>query len=74
LEESSIRGLQNEPLRELYRKEIPDEVGHAQYLADKIAILGGTPVAEPNLTPPPSGISQMIENDLAAEDLRRMRG
>src|SRR5690606_34058723 len=27
--------------------EIPDEQRHAQYLADKIASLGGTPVVEP---------------------------
>lgn len=30
-----------------FQSEIPDEQGHAQYLADKIASLGGQPVVEP---------------------------
>ncbi|MGN6033189.1 MAG: ferritin-like domain-containing protein [Thermomicrobiales bacterium] len=30
-----------------FQSEIPDEQGHAQYLADKIASLGGQPTVEP---------------------------
>ncbi|MGC4190922.1 MAG: ferritin-like domain-containing protein [Thermomicrobiales bacterium] len=30
-----------------FQSEIPDEQGHAQYLADKIASLGGQPVVDP---------------------------
>ena len=64
---SLIQGLTNEPLRAMYRRELSDEMGHAQYLADKIVTLGGSPTANPDLTPPPLNISEMIQNDLDAE-------
>ena len=65
---SSIHGLRNEPLRNMYRKEISDELGHAQYLADKIVAMGGTPKVKPDLSAPPADIAKMIKNDLAAEE------
>lgn len=34
-------------LRQFFEAEIPDELGHATFLADKIVALGGTPVTEP---------------------------
>ena len=34
-------------VREFFEGEIPDELGHAQLLADKIVALGGTPTTEP---------------------------
>jgi bacterioferritin len=65
---SSIHGLRNEPLRNMYRKEVSDELGHAQYLADKIVAMGGTPKVKPDLSAPPADVSKMIKNDLAAEE------
>lgn len=67
VQSSTIQGRQNQPLREMYRREITDELGHAQYLADKIVMLGGTPKVAPDLAAPPDEISEMIKNDLAAE-------
>lgn len=67
LQSSMIKGRHNAPLRDLYRAEITDEIGHAQYLADKIVMLGGTPKASPDTTPPPSDVRQMIERDIEAE-------
>lgn len=64
---SKIQGRQNEPLRAMYRREITDELGHAQYLADKIVVLGGSPEIAPDLVAPPEKIPEMIKNDLAAE-------
>ena len=64
---SSIHGQQNEPLRQLYRSELQDEIGHAQYLADKIAALGGYPTASPAVDPPPTEVAEMIDNDIEAE-------
>src|SRR5262249_57605520 len=40
---STAGGLLGHELRELLQKELPVELQHAQFLADKIAILGGTP-------------------------------
>jgi bacterioferritin len=42
-------------------------MGHAQYLADKIVMLGGTPKLAPDLAAPPVEIAEMIKNDLASE-------
>jgi bacterioferritin len=33
-------------IRAFFESEIPDELGHAAFLADKIVALGGTPVTE----------------------------
>jgi bacterioferritin len=68
LQGSIIRGRQNQSLRQMYRDEVRDEIGHAQYLADKIMALGATPSVKPDLTPPPTGIDKMIDNDLAKEE------
>ncbi|HPK67103.1 MAG TPA: ferritin-like domain-containing protein, partial [Thermoanaerobaculia bacterium] len=43
LQAASIKGAANEVVRELYLEEVKDEVGHAQYLANQIVMLGGTP-------------------------------
>jgi bacterioferritin len=68
LQGSIIRGRQNQSLRQMYRSEVGDEIGHAQYLADKIVALGAAPNVHPDLTPPPTGIEKMIDNDLAKEE------
>jgi len=68
LQGSIIRGRTNEPLRQMYRAEVGDEIGHAQYLADKITMMGGQIRVQPDLTPPPGTVDKMIENDLAAEE------
>lgn len=67
LQGSEIRGRANQPLREMYRDEVSDEMGHAQYLADNIVRLGGTPVVKADLTPPPKVVDEMIEKDIEAE-------
>jgi bacterioferritin len=69
LQGSIIRGRQNQAVRQMYRAEVTDEIGHAQYLADKIVMLGGTPALHPDLTPPPADVEKMIDNDLAKEEL-----
>lgn len=68
LQGSAIRGRQNEPLRQLYRSEVQDEIQHAQYLADKIVTLGGTPVAKPSVEPLAEEVSQMVRRDVEAEE------
>jgi bacterioferritin len=67
LQGASIKGAEWEAARQMYLAEVPDEVGHAQYLANKIVMLGGTPKLEPDLTPPPADVRQMLENDIAEE-------
>lgn len=67
LQAASIRGVRGEPVRQMYLEEVLDEVGHAQYLASQISMLGGTPTLDPSLAPPPTDVDAMLEADAAAE-------
>jgi bacterioferritin len=64
---STVQGPYRQELRMFFSNEIPDELGHAQILADKIAALGGTPAA---VAAPVTVVSEpkaMLEAALAAE-------
>jgi len=67
LQAALIKGVQWEPVRAMYREEITDELEHARYLAEKIAILGGTPTLNLDLTPPPSEPAAMLQRDIEEE-------
>ena len=64
---SAVTGPFRQELRAFFESEIPDELGHAQLLADKIVVLGGKPTvaaSEVKFTDDPK---QMLENALADE-------
>ena len=63
-----LRGPHRSQLRELFQKEIPDEQGHAQLLADKIAVMGGIPTTEARAVPEAADEHQMLRNVLEAEE------
>jgi bacterioferritin len=44
---SMVQGPYRQELRTFFANEIPEELTHAQILADKIAALGGTPTTTP---------------------------
>ena len=67
LQSAIIKGHEWDSVRQMYKAEMADELGHAEYLADKIVMLGGTPRLDPDLTPPPSAPEQMLKNDIAQE-------
>ncbi len=67
LQAATIKGAEWQSTRDMYQKEVADEMGHAQYLADQIVMLGGTPKLEPDLSPPPSDVPKMLENDMREE-------
>lgn len=69
LQGASIKGAEWEAARQMYLAEVTDEVGHAQYLASKIVMLGGTPELAPDLSPPPSDVRTMLENDIRMEQV-----
>jgi bacterioferritin (cytochrome b1) len=46
---------------------VSDEVGHAQYLCNQIALLGGTPKLNPDLSEPPNDVRAMLESDAVQE-------
>ena len=67
LQGASIKGAEWESVRQMYLAEVADEVGHAQYLASKIVMLGGTVTLNPDLTPPPGDVKTKLQNDIAQE-------
>src|SRR5687767_10886833 len=62
-----LTGPYRKELRDLFQAEITDELGHAQFLADKIAALGGEPTTQPRSVPPASEPKEMLEAVLASE-------
>ena len=64
---SMVQGPYRQELRNFFSSEIPEELGHAQMLADKIAALGGTPSAEPSPVRVVFDPKEMLEAALQAE-------
>src|SRR5437868_6162037 len=48
---AKLTGPYRKELRGLFQAEAADEQGHAQFLADKITVLGGEPTTQPRPTP-----------------------
>lgn len=64
---ASVTGPHRPMLKQFFAAEIPDELAHAQFLAEKIASLGGHPVVEPRPVPVSDDPRQMLQNVLEAE-------
>lgn len=62
-----VSGPFRRELRELFRAEVTDELGHAQFLADKIAALGGEPTTCPLSVPKAHSPREMLQNALEGE-------
>jgi bacterioferritin len=54
-------------LTDFFLAEVPDEQGHAQYLANKIVALGGEPATEPRPVPAAGTNREMLQAVLEAE-------
>jgi bacterioferritin len=67
LQAAGIKGAQWHNVRDMYQQEVTDEVGHAQYLADQIVMFGGIPNLQPDLSPPPADIREMLTHDIREE-------
>jgi len=55
-------------LRGFFEGEIPDELGHAAFLADKIVALGGMPTTRADEVPFTTDNREMLEHALRAEE------
>ena len=64
---SLVTGPYRGELRAFFESEIPDELGHAATLADKIVALGGKPVTKAAPVPEAADNRSMLENALQAE-------
>ena len=65
---AKITGPYRREIRALFQAEIADEQGHAQFLADKIAALGGEPTTTPRDVPSADQPREMLEKALTAEE------
>jgi bacterioferritin len=66
---AKLTGPYRRELRALFQAEITDEQGHAQFLSDKIAALGGEPTTEPRSVPHAEQPREMLDQALAAEKM-----
>jgi bacterioferritin len=64
---SMVQGPWRQELRAFFANEIPEELAHAQILADKISSLGGTPATEPAPVKVVKDAKGMLETALQAE-------
>jgi bacterioferritin len=64
---AKLTGPHRDSLRALFQKEIADELRHAQFLADKIAVLGGNPTTGPRPVHQAEDPRSMLEAVLQAE-------
>jgi bacterioferritin len=64
---SMVQGPYRQELRTFFANEIPEELTHAQILADKISALGGTPAATPAPVAVVSDAKAMLQAALEAE-------
>ena len=68
---ASVTGPYRQELKQFFSNEVPDETMHAQYLADKIAALGGVPSVTPEAVPQETDVRRMLENIVEAERTAR---
>jgi bacterioferritin len=60
-------GPVGEHIRELFRAEVMDELGHAAFLTDVIVDLGGEPTTSPMPFDKPDSLKETLELDLRME-------
>jgi bacterioferritin len=64
---ASVTGPHRPMLKQFFLAEIPEELAHAQFLADKIASFGVAPTTVPHPVPVATTAKEMLANVLAAE-------
>jgi len=64
---AKLTGPFRRELRALFQAEAADEQGHAQFLSDKIAAMGGEPTTQPRPVPHASQPREMLNCALSAE-------
>ncbi|MET0501076.1 MAG: ferritin-like domain-containing protein [Candidatus Binatia bacterium] len=61
------RGMLGHELRELLKKELPSELDHAMFLADKIVALGGEVRIRPAVPPELGAARELLQENISAE-------
>ncbi|RYM02160.1 ferritin-like domain-containing protein [Sporolactobacillus sp. THM7-7] len=64
---TTVKGIHYQILKPFFEAEIPDELGHAAYLSEKISNLGGEPTTIPASVKRVSDAKEMLEEARQAE-------
>jgi len=64
---AAVVGLYRKELEDFFRSEIPDELKHAEFLANKVAALGGTPSVDAAPVTLQNDVRSMLEEVMKAE-------
>lgn len=64
---AAVTGPHRPILKQFFAGEVPEELAHAQFLAEKISSLGGQPTTVPRPVPAAADARQMLVNVLEAE-------
>lgn len=64
---AKVTGPFRPELAQFFKTEIADELGHAQFLADKVVALGGEPTTVPRAVPEADDNQAMLQRVLEAE-------
>lgn len=64
---TTVTGIHYQVLKPFFEAEIPDELGHAAYLSEKIANLGGEPTTVPASLKKVTDAKSMLEEAKQAE-------
>ena len=64
---AQVDGIHRSELRQFFQAEVPDEQGHSQLLADKIAAMGGSPTTASRPVPGAASNKARLEAALEAE-------
>jgi len=67
IEAAAIRSAEQEIVRATYLKGVSEKIEHAQYFADQIVALGGTPILKSVPVCPSATVRQMLRWDAAEE-------
>ena len=64
---AACRGMLGHELRELLKKELPSELDHAMFIADKIVALGGTVRIRPTVPAELAAARDLLQENIAGE-------
>lgn len=65
---AQVTGPYRPQLAAFFQQEIADELGHAQFLANKVVALGGKPTTVPRAVPEADSNREMLQRVLEAEE------
>ncbi len=67
IEAASLHGASQATVRALYLTEVQERVRRAQYLADQLVALGGTPALSPTIVHPQFTLREMLRHNAVEE-------